>query len=58
MRTQHNYVAARYCQLEKCDRCDKTYLKDELLEQDGLRVCERCFDETSFEDNRAGGDYE
>jgi len=35
-----------------CDRCGFTYRDGELREQDGIMVCDRCWDEKSYKDNK------
>lgn len=34
-----------------CDRCGFTYLKKELVRQDGLLVCRTCYDEPEESDD-------
>ena len=40
-------------QLKHCDRCYRAYQKDDLLTQEGLQVCARCFDEDSYKEPEA-----
>lgn len=35
-------------QLMHCDRCYRVYCKDDLIPQEGVKVCARCYDESGY----------
>ncbi len=37
---------------KNCDRCGFAYYIDELRRQDGLDVCDMCYDSPSYEDRK------
>ncbi len=37
-----------------CDRCGFTYRDGDLVEQDGIMVCPKCYDEPSHDDYERG----
>jgi len=44
----------RYREKVSCDRCGFTYREGDLVEQDGIMVCLRCYDEPSHDDYERG----
>lgn len=39
--------------IRECDRCGFEYEAVKLQEQDGLYICEKCYDEKGFDEKKA-----
>ena len=52
-RRRRTMQGRRYEKKVECDRCGFTYRDGELREQDGLLICDMCYDEPYYKEQRS-----